>query len=277
MLQVTRRIIIRSRFYEILRDATPSTRTVGPTLSSTQTLVFVDFGPFCSPHRRCYFIHHGWYSDSTKFPTLGARAKIFIANSFGRNVAVSNAVADYIGGRCIVIPNPLNQSVFFENESISRTHNCLFVGRLVTDKGGDLLIHAAHELRRRGHPLSFTVIGSGPAEESLQSLARKLDVADLFRFEGKLPAQEVAAQMNSHRILVVPSRVTEGFGMVALEGIACGCVVVASNKGGLRDAVGDCGSLFSSGCAISLANAIEARLGTRSPDKQTRRRSPRQV
>ena len=41
--------------------------------------------------------------------------------------------------------------------------------------------------------------------------------------------------------LVVPTAVPEGFGIVALEGIACGCVVIGTETGGLKDAIGPCG------------------------------------
>jgi glycosyltransferase involved in cell wall biosynthesis len=63
--------------------------------------------------------------------------------------------------------------------------------------------------------------------------------------------------LNRHRILVAPSRWQEPFGLVALEGIASGCVVVASSGGGLTDAVGGCGLIFPTGNAVALADSIE--------------------
>jgi glycosyltransferase involved in cell wall biosynthesis len=55
---------------------------------------------------------------------------------------------------------------------------------------------------------------------------------------------------------VVPSRWREPFGIVALEGIACGCVVVGSAEGGLAEAIGPCGLTFPNGDAQALANAL---------------------
>jgi len=54
----------------------------------------------------------------------------------------------------------------------------------------------------------------------------------------------------------VPSRYQEPFGIVALEGIACGCVVVGSEGGGLREAIGPCGLTFPNGDASALARCL---------------------
>ena len=60
-----------------------------------------------------------------------------------------------------------------------------------------------------------------------------------------------------HKIMVVPSTWAEPFGIVALEGIASGCALIASANGGLKDAVGSCGLFFPNGDATALAAAIQ--------------------
>ena len=62
-------------------------------------------------------------------------------------------------------------------------------------------------------------------------------------------------------MLAVPSRWREPFGIVALEGIACGCVVVASEGGGLAEAVGPCGLTFANGDTAALAAQLGRVLG----------------
>lgn len=52
--------------------------------------------------------------------------------------------------------------------------------------------------------------------------------------------------------MVVPSLWDEPFKIVALEGIACGCVVVGSKGGGLKDAIGPCGLTFDNGDVAGL-------------------------
>jgi glycosyltransferase involved in cell wall biosynthesis len=64
--------------------------------------------------------------------------------------------------------------------------------------------------------------------------------------------------MNRHRILVVPSIWEEPFGIVALEGIASGCLAIGSEGGGLADAIGACGMTFPNGDSTALAALLEA-------------------
>ena len=69
--------------------------------------------------------------------------------------------------------------------------------------------------------------------------------------------------MRRHKIMVIPSLYDEPFGIVALEGIASGCVVVGSQGGGLKDAIGPCGITFPNGDVAALASCLEALLSQR--------------
>ena len=93
--------------------------------------------------------------------------------------------------------------------------------------------------------MGLTLIGSGPEENSLRRLASELGVK--ARFAGALRGEELVLELNRHQILAVPSRWPEPFGNVALEGMACGCVVVGSDGGGLPDAIGPGGLIFRTG------------------------------
>ena len=115
-------------------------------------------------------------------------------------------------------------------------------------------------LRAGGLTVSLPVIGSGPEENALQALAQAPGIAGQIDFVGPKSGMELARLLNAHRILAVPSRWAEPFGIVALEGIACGCVVVGSQEGGLPDAIGPCGATFPNGSAQALAAAIRETL-----------------
>lgn len=67
----------------------------------------------------------------------------------------------------------------------------------------------------------------------------------------------MAAAINEHKLFIVPSIYREPFGIVCLEGLACGCIVIASDTGGIPDAVGDAGVLFTMGDAEALAHEIQ--------------------
>src|SRR6202030_3340765 len=141
--------------------------------------------------------------------------------------------------------------------NLAREKTIVFVGRLVSDKGVDLLLRALELLRRDGLTPDLTIIGSGPEENNLRKLASELGVDRQVSFGGQKSGTQLAETLNQHRVLAVPSRWAEPFGVVALEGIACGCVVVGSQDGGLKEAIGPCGLTFENGNAAALAAQLK--------------------
>jgi glycosyltransferase involved in cell wall biosynthesis len=177
-------------------------------------------------------------------------------------VACSHAIARQLGRADItVIPDPYRDRDFRCLSDTARRYDLVFLGRLVSDKGLGLLIEALASLRKRGMTPSLMVVGSGPERQSLQSRCKALGLTHEVHFAGALPGDAVPAALNQCRIMVVPSIVEEGFGIVALEGIACGCVVVAAEAGGLPEAVGRCGVTFPKGNVTALADRLAELLG----------------
>jgi glycogen synthase len=176
---------------------------------------------------------------------------------FVSNVAISRAVADRISGHSLVIGNPYDDTVFRLIPNISRERNLIFVGRLVSDKGVDLLLQAMKLLQDDGVTADLTIVGSGPEKKNLESLAIELSLDRQVIFAGQKFGGALAELLNRHRILVVPSRWAEPFGVVALEGIACGCVVLGSENGGLKEAIGPCGVTFENGNVRALADQLK--------------------
>ncbi|AKG23970.1 glycosyltransferase family 4 protein [Calothrix sp. 336/3] len=163
------------------------------------------------------------------------------------NISVSHALAKAIPKPSIVIPNSYREDIFHEMPEISRTQELVFLGRLVSDKGANLLLEALARLRNLGITSKLTIIGSGPEEYKLHQQAKNLEILDQVNFAGIKVDHELAILLNYHQIMVIPSLWDEPFGIVALEGIACGCVVVGSEGGGLKDAIGLCGVTFPNG------------------------------
>jgi glycogen synthase len=173
------------------------------------------------------------------------------------NVAISKAVADGISGHSFVIGNPYDDRIFRSVPNLARDKNLVFVGRLVSDKGVDLLLQALKLLQNDNLFLDLTIVGTGPEEENLQRLSAELGLDRQLTFAGQQSGGALAEILNRHRILVVPSRWAEPFGVVALEGIACGCVVLGSEKGGLSEAIGPCGLTFENGNIRALADQLK--------------------
>ncbi len=200
--------------------------------------------------------HQGWYSDFNRPKTLLAKVKLFLCR-LASNIACSSAVASYLEAPSVVIPNAYDDVVFHGRPEIRRNRDILFVGRLVSDKGPGLVLEAATLLAKQGLRPSITMTGAGPEAEALQTQSQQLQLQDQVQFTGPKRGEELGRLMNAHRILVVPSIWAEPFGIVALEGLASGCVVIGSEQGGLKDAIGACGLVFPNGNADALAKALE--------------------
>lgn len=166
---------------------------------------------------------------------------------FATNISASYALAKGIPGQSTVIPNPYRDEIFYERPEIPRDKELVFLGRLVSDKGADLLLDALAALKEQGVTPKLTIIGSGPEESKLRQQSEDLNISPQVDFVGVKVENELAQLLNAHKIMVVPSRWQEPFGVVVLEGIACGCAVIGSEDGGLKEAIGPCGVTFPNG------------------------------
>ena len=187
--------------------------------------------------------HQTWYRRCHGSLNWQDHLKNFVTH-FATNIPVSHALSKSIPASSIVIPNSYREDIFYEMPEISRDKELVFLGRLVSDKGINLLLDALAQLKSIGLTAKLTIIGSGPEESRLRQQALKLDIFNQVNFAGVKVEHELARLLNAHQIMVVPSLWNEPFGIVALEGIACGCVVVGSEGGGLKDAIGSCGVTF---------------------------------
>jgi glycogen(starch) synthase len=176
----------------------------------------------------------------------------------GANISCSKAIARTLDVPSHVIGSAYSDALFPTTErSSSRAKDILFVGRLIEDKGASDLVAALEQLRARGMKLSASIIGDGAERQAIE---RRLDQSKLrssVAMLGSQPPEETAQAMREHRILVVPSRWEEPFGIVALEGIASGCVVVGTHVGGLPEAIGEFGLLIPKADPIRLADELE--------------------
>jgi len=201
--------------------------------------------------------HHSWYCRSDGRIAWEDRLKRRLLRWAAGSIAVSRAIAADLDTPSVMISNPYRDELFHEIPGSERTQDLAFVGRLVTDKGVDLLLDALALLAGRGLRPSLSIIGDGPERPALEAQARRLGLAGQTAFLGIRRGSQLTGILNRHHVLVVPSRYNEPFGIVALEGIACGCVVVASSGGGLPEAVGPCGLTFPNGDTEALAGALE--------------------
>ena len=207
-------------------------------------------------HRRYFVVAHqtGLRQPGGRL-SLADRAKR-LALRFGRSIAISRAVAADVPVKSTIVPNPYRDDIFRRTNDGQRPIELAFVGRLVSDKGVAVLLAALGRLQASGLSPRLRLIGAGPEEPALRRQAEALGLADRIEFAGPRRGAELAALLNECRILVVPSLWAEPFGVVALEAIACGCVVLGSAAGGLPEAIGPCGVTFANGQPVELADRL---------------------
>jgi glycogen synthase len=243
---ITRQPSIRKLFglaqwCDVLWQNNLSLRTIWPVLCLRKPVVITHQGSYCRKPAGFDFLQ---------------RVKHALVKRH-TSVAISRFVASCFRTLSIVIPNPYDTAVFIGRSVPERTGDLIFVGRIVSEKGLDVLLEALIYLRSNGHQPRLTVVGSGPELAAMQHRVADLRLQGQVTFIGPKRGMELAEILNRHRILVVPSRYDEPFGVVALEGIACGCVVVGSRGGGLPEAIGPCGLKFPNGDPKALSQVLE--------------------
>lgn len=195
--------------------------------------------------------------------------------------------------RISVVPPGVDTNHFFPipreaaRDHIGAKHDdwhILFVGRIEPLKGIDTLIRAiallAHECPTWVQQMSVAIVGGDPDTDEnaemqrLKAMREQLGLSDLVTFLGARDQDQLRYNYNAADFVVMPSRY-ESFGMVALEAMACGRPVIASEVGGLAYLVrdGETGFHVREGDPVHLATTIARML----QDGATRRRLGRQA
>ena len=131
------------------------------------------------------------------------------------------------------------------------------VSRLEHIKGMALIVPAFAEVRKRFPDVQLLVVGDGSLRAAMEQQAMALGCDDAVTWAGRQPQEELSQYYSRMDIVLMPSR-SEGFGLTAIEAMAHGCVVVASDIGGLPEVVRDgvCGLLHRSEDVKDMAEKI---------------------
>jgi len=126
-------------------------------------------------------------------------------------------------------PNGVDLELIARTPAAAQPSDVIAVGRMLGHKRFDLLIEALGILRDQGDPLFCRIVGDGPERDALHRLARERGVRHLIEFHHDVadPA-ELYGLLKASRAFAFPSE-REGFGIAALEALACGLPVVVTS------------------------------------------------
>ncbi len=184
-------------------------------------------------------------------------------------IAVGNELHHQITDHFQVDPNKVsiinmgvNREIFKPHEKAvakaacglsSHQKSILFVGNLLEQKGLMELVDSI-SLIKANQPVDLSIIGTEKDASFRQKLEEKItqnQLGNAIRFLGTKNQSEIALWMSAADCLVLPSHI-EGFGLVALEAMACGTPVIGTDVGGLKTLLSD-----GAGVIVPVKNAEE--------------------
>ena len=170
------------------------------------------------------------------------------------------AIESYgVRARFRVVPNTVDVGVFHPPQQMIRRPptRLINVALHVEVKGLDSLLRAFAILVERRSSLTLELIGEGPLTSDLRRLAEELGVTDQVRFVGKGTSEQIAAALGAAHLFVLSS-LSENMPLAVLEALCCGVPVVATDVGGVAEAVeAGNGALAPPGDVEALAVTIE--------------------
>jgi teichuronic acid biosynthesis glycosyltransferase TuaC len=194
-------------------------------------------------------------------------------NSTARIISVSSDLKNTlreigVTAEIEIIPNGINTSLFTPGDKREACEKLglnpdlpriIFIGNFIPVKGIKYLIGALPEVQRFHPECELILIGAGPGGKdsaAYRKQAGELRIEGHVRIREKMPNCELPEWIRASDVFVLPS-ISEGFGIVAVEALACGRPVVATRSGGPEEIVKEgLGFLVPSGDSHALGDAI---------------------
>ncbi|MDD5081613.1 MAG: glycosyltransferase family 4 protein [Candidatus Omnitrophica bacterium] len=121
------------------------------------------------------------------------------------------------------------------------SNTILTVGNLTERKGQDIVVRALEDVVKVCPNVKYVMAGLLTQKEQITEIARRVGVFEKLEFKGVVTEEELLTLYHNSTLFVLPSRKTEksmeGFGLVALEAMACGCPVIVSDETGIFEII----------------------------------------
>jgi glycosyltransferase involved in cell wall biosynthesis len=192
-----------------------------------------------------------WYLRSV---TKAARAVRTVNDTVARQVVRFGVAQEKVH---VISSFYLDKEILSHDYKPPVSYDISFCGRLVANKGLSELISALVELPT----VRLLVIGDGPERSKMERKVKDLGISNRVTFLGWLPTQEaVSGAMQTARIFVMNSK-SEGGPRIALEAMACGLPIIATQVGVMPEAITDgVNGIFTTGTTPDLVEKISTLL-----------------
>lgn len=229
--------------------------------------------PELAPHRRVLYAHNDLfrsYSDSEAARVVAACDRVICVSEYLRD-AMAARVPARLRDRFRAALNGVDVARFTPSETRAQGPlRVAFVGRVIAEKGVDVLVDAAARLSR--DDIEYLVVGSdgfnAAATPSKYEQSLRTRNTGAVRFTPFVDRDRLPQLLREQDVLVVPSRWPEPCSLTTGEGMASGLAVIAARSGGIPEVLGDAGILVTPGDVTELATAIS----TLADDPALRRR-----
>ena len=220
--------------------------------------------------------------EASRFRSARNLVTLFPRRWLAKRVASNIAVSDHNGRR---IALPRTQTIYHgivetSHHAFSNANEPLvfaYVGRLVPEKGVDVLLRGAAVAWNNGCEYLLKIVGDGPDRGRLESLADELQLGGRVAFLGYCDRNRLEKALQDVSVIVMPSLCEEACPVAAIEQMMRGRLLIAAEIGGLDEVVGRTGLKFPAGDAKALAGCIrkvvDDRLLTGSLGKAARERA----
>jgi glycosyltransferase involved in cell wall biosynthesis len=211
-----------------------------------------------------------WENTDRRLPVFRRWSRRWVLNRAQLIVAGSRDAAYWLRSwgyrnRIEVLPQLGVDPLLFSHRRSKPIHGKTFiigyVGRLVHQKGVDLILDALRTLLKQEYNCRLVLCGTGNEERELRKAAMRQGIADFVVWRGEVRHDAVPAEMAAFDVLVLPSRGVSGwreqFGHVLVEAMSMGVPVIGSTCGEIPNVIGRQDLLFPEDDSQALAVILE--------------------
>jgi glycosyltransferase involved in cell wall biosynthesis len=181
------------------------------------------------------------FSQFTRATLAGARAFVCVTPAAKRHLMVLGAAPHAL----FVVPPGVDTARFLPGKDPRAAGGVIFVGRLETHKGIDIVLEVFHSVVRPHATRHMTIVGDGSGRRAVERAAAQ---NRNLRFFPRVRHSDMPGLYRQHAVFALPARDTvragwtigsEQFGFALVEAMACGLLVVASDCGAIPEVVGN--------------------------------------